>query len=137
MIRASSILFWFALTIAVSLGLYHTSYHVQELRAQLKGVNAQIEAEQGNIHVLKAEWVYLANPARIEDAARKHLALQPTALKQIAKLDKLPGVLPARVAAADDKLYVNTRMNLQRTASAAPLPAREGHIVLANFGSAP
>jgi cell division protein FtsL len=96
MIRALSILFWFALTIVVSLALYGTSYRVQEMSKQLRTLNAQIEAEQVNIHVLKAEWVYLANPARIEIAARKYLAMHPTALKQIAKLENLPEILPTR-----------------------------------------
>lgn len=108
MSRASTILFWFSLTIFVSLGLYHTSYRVEELGRQLRALNAQIEAEQRNIHVLKAEWVYLANPARIETAARKHLALQPTAPQQVAKLTRLSSVLPTRteLAAAAGKKAV-------------------------------
>ena len=75
MTRASMTLFWFSLTIFVSLGLYHTSYRVEDLGRQLRSLNADIEAEQRNIHVLKAEWVFLSNPARIESAARKHLDL--------------------------------------------------------------
>jgi len=95
MTRVSSLLFWFVLTITASAALYNTSYRVQNLRQHVRALNAQIEAEQRNIHVLKAEWVFLANPARIEEEARKHLALQPTAPKQIAKLENLPDLLPA------------------------------------------
>jgi len=96
MTRVSSILFWFGLTFIVSLGLYGTSNRVQDLSKQLLSLNAQIEAEQANIHVLKAEWVYLSNPQRIEQAARKYLAMHPTALEQIAKLDDLPEILPTQ-----------------------------------------
>ena len=96
MIRASSILFWFALTIVTSLALYGTSNRVQDLGKQLRTINTQIEAEQANIHVLKAEWVYLASPARIEMAARKYLAMNPTALKQIAKVENIPELLPTQ-----------------------------------------
>ncbi len=96
MTRVSSILFWFGLTLIVSLALYGTSNRVQEMGKQLRSLNAKIEAEQANIHVLKAEWVYLSNPARIEAAARKYLAMHPTAMKQIAKLEDLPAILPIR-----------------------------------------
>ncbi|MDD5587124.1 MAG: hypothetical protein PHY92_09275 [Alphaproteobacteria bacterium] len=99
MIRVSSILFWFALTITTSLALYGTSNRVQTLSQNLRTLNAQIEAEQANIHVLKAEWVYLSNPARIEAAARKYLAMHPTALHQVAKLKNLPEVLPTQAEA--------------------------------------
>lgn len=94
--RATAILFWFTLTIVVSVGLYDTSYRVQDLRGQLRTINAKIEAEQRNLHVLKAEWGYLTNPARIEMAARKHLKLSPTATTQIARLDDLREILPVR-----------------------------------------
>lgn len=96
MTRTSSILFWFALTIVVSVALYNTSYRVQELNQQLRSLNTQIESEQANIHVLKAEWVYLANPARIEIAARKYLDMNPTAMSQIKKVENLPEIIPTR-----------------------------------------
>ncbi|MDX2028306.1 MAG: hypothetical protein SFW62_06700 [Alphaproteobacteria bacterium] len=96
MIRASSILFWFGLTIAASLAFYRTNGGVQSLEEQLRNLNASIEAEQQSLHVLKAEWVYLANPARVEKETRRHLALRPTAPQQIARLDDLTEILPTR-----------------------------------------
>jgi cell division protein FtsL len=116
MIRATSLLFWFLLTIAVSAALYNTSYRVQDLRKQLHTIEADIAAEQRNIHVLKAEWVYLANPARIEQEARKHLALQPTAPKQIARLENLSALLPVRI---EPQQQARAADGLQRTANAA------------------
>ncbi len=94
MTRVSSALFWFGMSLVASLGLYGTSNRVQELGKQLRALNVKIEAEQANIHVLKAEWVYLSNPARIEAAARKYLAMHPASVEQIAKIDDLPSILP-------------------------------------------
>lgn len=99
MIRTSSILFWFSLIIIASLGLYRTSNQVQELGQRLHDVNASIDAEKQNLHVLKAEWVYLTNPARVEAVSRRHLALRPTAPQQVATLDMMPEVLPTRAEA--------------------------------------
>ncbi|HBM91128.1 MAG TPA: cell division protein FtsL [Rhodospirillaceae bacterium] len=96
MTRASCILFWFSLALIISVGLYHTSYRVDGLTHELRTLNKKIKKEQRNIHVLKAEWVFLANPSRIENVARKHLDLKPTKTDQIASLKKLSRLLPTR-----------------------------------------
>lgn len=157
MTRASTTLFWLSLTIIVSLGLYHTSYRTEEMGRQLRSLNAQIEAEQRNIHVLKAEWVFLTNPARIEGAARKHLALAPASTKQIAKLEKLADVLPTQKEAmggttvqgtpmaslrsqqpshsprqsASETGHINTRLVMPAIKAAEALPPREAAYRLA------
>lgn len=121
MTRTPSILFWFSLIIVASLGLYRTSDRVQELDRQLREINASINAEKQSIHVLKAEWVYLANPARIEAASRKHLSLRPTAPQQVATMDTLSEVLPTR-AEAMSTVAVNATpiANIRTTLAAAP-----------------
>jgi cell division protein FtsL len=168
MIRTSSVLFWLGLTLIASLALYRTSDRVHELNVQLRDINAAIEAEQQSIHVLKAEWVYLANPARVEAAAHKHLALRPTSPQQVTPLDSLAEVLPTRseamasvaisgtpianikstlepmppravaviakhksavTVASADSGHINDHMNMQRTASAAPLPDSIGTLI--------
>ena len=97
MIRSySTLLFWLGLMIVSSVALYHTSDRVNALDQQLKSINAQISTEQENMHVLKAEWVYLANPARIEAAAHRHLALQPTLPRRVAMMGDLASLLPLR-----------------------------------------
>ncbi|HAX91335.1 MAG TPA: hypothetical protein DCY07_03895 [Rhodospirillaceae bacterium] len=147
MTRATTIFFWFSLILFVSLGLYHTSYRVENLGRQLRSLNTQITSEQRTLHVLKAEWVFLANPTRLEAAAKKHLALQPTSPSQISKMTKLAYILPTRdeamgtttVAAApianlhlrpaarspkatgQEKDRLNTRMIIGKTASAEGL----------------
>lgn len=119
MIRLPSLLFWTVMAIGASLALYHTSYRVHDLSQQLHTLNASIEAEQRNIHVLKAEWVYLTNPAKIEQAARKYLPLQPTAIQQIARLDMLPDLVPTRAEAMADMTVTHTPMATLRGATPA------------------
>lgn len=121
MTRASSILFWFALVIVASVMLYHTSYRVHDLSKQLHALNNSIDAERKTIRVLKAEWVYLSNPARIEKEARQHLSLKPAALQQIAKLNSLPEAMPDQQPVA----VANTTINQ------APKPAINAQVVSA------
>src|SRR5262249_36214086 len=42
------------------------------------------------VAALRAEWAKLDNPARIQDLARRHLALKPVDSRQIDPLDNLP-----------------------------------------------
>ncbi|MFY9289000.1 MAG: hypothetical protein WAO98_10930 [Alphaproteobacteria bacterium] len=121
MIRTSSVLFWFGLIIVASLALYRTSDRVHELNQQLRDVTASIEAEQQRIHVLKAEWVYLANPARIENSARRHLALRPTSPQQVVHLDTISEILPTRKEAMALVSVTSTPMATVKT-SLAPRP---------------
>ncbi len=97
MIRSySSILFWLGLTIASSIMLYHTSDRVTGLDRELRQLNAEIEREREGLHVLKAEWVYLSNPARIETEAKHHLGMQATATARIATMDTVNHMVPMK-----------------------------------------
>jgi len=119
--RTPTILFWFSLIIITSIGLYRTSNRVQELNQQLHNINAAIDAEKQSLHVLKAEWVYLANPARIETASRRHLALRPSTPKQVATMDTLSEVLPTRTEAMQSVAVNATPMaNVKTTLASLP-----------------
>ena len=96
MTRLLPLLVLICLMIGASLGLYHTSNRTQELSEQLKRVNASIEDERRSLHVLNAEWAYLASPERLDAAARKHSELRPTAPKQVASLSDIAHVIPVR-----------------------------------------
>lgn len=124
MIRASSILFWFGLTIAASLAFYRTSGGVQTLEEQLRNLHTAIETERQSLHVLKAEWVYLANPARIEKQARRHLALRPTVPQQIVPLNELAEVLPTQREAMASVAVNATPIANVRTARAPRAAAK-------------
>jgi hypothetical protein len=122
-IRVSQILFWFGMTMMASLVLYHTSDRVHVLDHQLHDLNARIEDEQKSLHVLKAEWVYLANPSRLEATAHKFLALRPTAPRQIVRMDELAESLPGRGdAVASISVTASPIASLRSTL--ATLPAR-------------
>jgi cell division protein FtsL len=128
MIRTSSVLFWFGLIIVASLALYRTSDRVHELTSQLRDLNASIEDEQKSIHVLKAEWVYLANPARIETAAKKHLALRPTSPQQVAQIDALSEVMPTRSEAMASVAITGTPIaNIKTTLPPHPVTVATRH----------
>jgi cell division protein FtsL len=50
----------------------------------------EIAREQDAIAALRAQWSKLDSPARIEDLARRHLALRPVEARQYDRLDNLP-----------------------------------------------
>lgn len=97
MIRSySSLLFWLGMTILASLLLYHTSDRVNALGRQLHEIDAQIDGEQESLHVLRAEWVYLSNPARIQAEAQHFSDLQPTAPRHVTALRNMADLLPIK-----------------------------------------
>ena len=128
MIRVSQILFWFGMTMAASLVLYHTSDRVHVLDQQLRQLNAKIEDEQKSLHVLKAEWVYLANPTRLENTAHKFLALRPTVPHQVVRLTELADMLIARNDAVASNVSVSASPIASPTTSLKILAALRPHI---------
>lgn len=102
MIRPAT-LFWIALAGCVGYGLYHLKNEVQALEDELFRVNRTILAEQEQIHVLRAEWSYLNQPARLQALASRHLDLQPTKPSQLGTIANLPPLpqdaLPPALAA--------------------------------------
>lgn len=83
-------LFW-ALTIAVTAGgLFLLKYEVQGQEAELAELNRAIRADREAIHVLQAEWAYLADPARLQTLATRHLDLAPVRTSQIVGMEALP-----------------------------------------------
>lgn len=89
MIRRSTII-WTVLLVAVATGLYVLKNRVQDLEDRLQRLDREIVAEQETIHVLKAEWAYLNQPARLEDLARRHLGMVPLSAEQVIDIVNLP-----------------------------------------------
>lgn len=139
--RASSILFWFSITLLVSLGLYHTSYRVDHLTNTLNTLNKHITKEQRTIHILKAEWVYLSIPDRIARASHKYLSLKPTKTEQFTSLRKLSSRLPTkREAIAFAQKMATRRSNRHAIASTPKIATSESgrinqHLVINNASS--
>lgn len=82
--------------------LFSVSYDVSELETRLATLNRQIVDDQEATHVLRAEWSFLNQPARLEELSGRYLDLQPLTGAQIATADALPVRLPVPDAAADD-----------------------------------
>ena len=57
---------------------------------RLAKLRMDIAREQDAIATLRAEWARLDNPSRIQDLARRHLALKPIEPRQFDRLDTLP-----------------------------------------------
>jgi len=83
-------LVWLMAVAIAALGLYHVKYEVQRLEEDLGLEHQSILKHQEAIHILKAEWSYLNQPARISDLAKRHLGLAPLTAKQIVRFDELP-----------------------------------------------
>ena len=93
MIRPMTLV-WIVLAGCVGFGLYHLKNQVQAREVELFKINRKILAEQESIHVLRAEWSYLNQPARLEALASRDLKLQPMKPSQLGTVASLPP-LPA------------------------------------------
>lgn len=78
-----SILVWSVLCIAVAIGLLVVKQRVQEHENRLEALGNELAAADNAIAVLRAEWSYLNQPARLEDLAIRHLGLEPPRPNQI------------------------------------------------------
>ncbi|MGB0719113.1 MAG: cell division protein FtsL [Bdellovibrionales bacterium] len=63
--------------------LLHASQRVQEAENRLVQIQAETDKEQDAIRVLRAEWEYLNNPARLEALAAEFLHMAPPAPKTV------------------------------------------------------
>ena len=78
-----SILVWSVLCISVAIGLLVVKQRVQEHENRLEALGNELAATDNAIAVLRAEWSYLNQPARLEDLAIRHLGLEPPLPSQI------------------------------------------------------
>ncbi|MEW5727168.1 MAG: energy transducer TonB [Pseudomonadota bacterium] len=81
---------WSCVAAAIGVGLYFIKHEVKEQEARLAELNREIQRNQEAIHVLKAEWSYLNDPARLRQLSEKYLGMKPMAPAQVATLDTLP-----------------------------------------------
>ena len=83
--------FLFFLTAAsAALFLFYIKQEVREMEEELGIVHRDILRHQEAIRVLKTEWSYLNQPARIADLAGRHLGLRPVTAQQFVHLEDLP-----------------------------------------------
>jgi hypothetical protein len=75
--------------------LFHISFDVSALDDRLTALNRGIVADQEALHVLRAEWAFLNQPARIEELSQRYLDLQPLDGAQIGTASLLAFRPPA------------------------------------------
>jgi len=99
-----AVLVWLAAIMVAALGLFHVKYEVQRLEEELGLEQQSILERQEAIHILKAEWSYLNQPARLSDLAKRHLGLAPMVGTQVVRLDDLPQRAEQKAEAPPDTL---------------------------------
>ncbi|MBR1777990.1 MAG: hypothetical protein IJ752_05340 [Alphaproteobacteria bacterium] len=79
-----------ALFAAMATGMFVIKNKVIALENDLEKINAQIKEDQNALHVLKAEWTYLNDPARIRDLSERHAHMKPLRGEQIISFSSIP-----------------------------------------------
>lgn len=87
-----------------------------ELTDEIRAMERQIAVETDRIDVLKAEWDYLTNPARIQQLADQHLDLKKTTSAQIFKRADIAAI-PFRIPEAEDDAQSDAIANLLNVSS--------------------
>lgn len=67
----------------ISMVLFSVKYQVQGLEDEQKRLTRELEDERRALHVLRAEWATLNDPARIRALAAEHLGLVPVHPEQV------------------------------------------------------
>jgi len=70
--------------------VYKIKYESTQRAEQVAKLRAEIRREHDAIAALRAEWSRLDSPARIQELAKRHLALRPIEQRQFDRLDQLP-----------------------------------------------
>jgi len=93
---------WFGLTSVAGVALFNITFEVEQLQDELNRLNKQILQEQKSVHVLRAEWSYLARPERIEALAERLLPyLQAPTAKQVGDIEQFQAFIAERTAPAE------------------------------------
>lgn len=79
-----------ALFAAMATGMFLIKNEVASLENELENINAKIREDQNALHVLKAEWTYLNDPARIRHLSENHIHMKPVRGEQIISFSSIP-----------------------------------------------
>ena len=80
---------WLGAVAAMAWGLFQVKNEVRSLEAELHKARWATKSDRETIEILKAEWSYLNQPARIADLATRHLELAPLETTQIVESSDL------------------------------------------------
>lgn len=107
MIRNLNILL-FGTSLLALVGVYALKYAVEETASQKAELQRQIETQQSDLSLLKADWAYLNQPAHVGPIVVRHeaeLNLQTLQQEQFGTFSSLPMRLKAPDDAGLDSLF--------------------------------
>jgi hypothetical protein len=79
-------------SLAGLVGVYALKYSVGETASELAAIERQIERQEGELSLLKADWAFLNQPAHVAPIITRHaevLGLRPTHQEQFGNFDAL------------------------------------------------
>jgi len=83
-----------AALVGTAVWVYSIKYETIYFAEQVKKLENKLDRENAAIIVLKAEWQYLNQPARLQGLADKFLDSKPLEARQIIKASELPDKPP-------------------------------------------
>ena len=97
-------------TLVALVGVYAVKHSVSEISLEKARLERQIDDQQGQLSLLKADWAYLKQPAHVAPIVARHaeaLGLEPTRQQQFGSIDDLP-MRPVQVKDVEalDELFV-------------------------------
>ena len=107
MIRTLNVVF-VVTSIAALIGVYALKYSVGETASEKVAIQRQIERQQADLSLLKADWAFLNQPANVAPIVTRHVAelnLQPLAQEQFGRFETLPMRMRAPDSSALDGLF--------------------------------
>lgn len=87
---------------AMATGMFVIKNKVITLENELEQINMRIKEDQKALHVLKAEWTYLNDPARIRLLSSRHARMKPLRAEQIISFS----AIPFKKAPAENKGFI-------------------------------
>ena len=95
-------------SIVALVGVYALKYSVEETASEKASIERQIDRQEGDLSLLKADWAFLNQPANVAPIVTRHVAelnLQALAQDQFGNIDTLPMRMKAPDTAALDGLF--------------------------------
>ena len=106
--KSMALLVWIAAAALAAFGLFHVKHEVSAIEDELSQVQRSIMERREATHILKAEWSFLNQPARIAELSRRHLELAPIGPEKVLEMQDLPEREPSLAASGDQKLNGHT-----------------------------
>ncbi|MEO6014955.1 MAG: hypothetical protein ABIQ30_15395 [Devosia sp.] len=95
-------------SVCALVGVYALKYAVGETAAEKTAIQRQIDRQQGDLSLLKADWAFLNQPANVAPIVTRHTAelnLQTLAQEQFGSFNGLPMRMKAPDDTALDSLF--------------------------------